>query len=90
MSQQSFWNNVAEGTHDVSFVPVHAITDHDGPIVPDAGYVNYDMSPSAVLEQLDVIYRQHDNGPRMSGVEQMIVLGTQGYWAHAAERVISV
>lgn len=88
--QQRFWNNVAEGTHDVSFVPVSAVTDLDAPVLPDTSYVNYRLDPAAVLERLDTLYRQLDTGPRRSGFAQMQHLAEQGRFGDAAERLISV
>lgn len=90
IGQQSFWNNVSEGAHDVSFVDVQSITDHAGPVIPDASYVNYDVSPAAIIAELNASYRQHDIGLRISGVRQMIALALRGDWTQAAERVISI
>lgn len=88
--QQRFWNNVSEGTHDVHFVPAQAVTDLEAPVLPDPTYVNYKLDPGAVLERLDMLYRQLDTGPRRSGFAQAVFLAAQGRFADAAERLISV
>lgn len=88
--QQRFWNNVAEGTHDVLFVPAAAVTDLDPAQFPEPSYVNYRLDAGVLLERLDTLHRQLDTGPRRSGYLQMQQLAAQGRWADAAERLISV
>ena len=90
LGQQSFWNNVSEGTHDVDFVPMDAVQDLDGPLTPDPSYVNYRLDVQAVLNLLDTRFRQLDTGPRRSGFQQMLALATQGRYSDAAERLINV
>ena len=72
LGQQSFWNNVSEGTHDVDFVPMDAVQDLDGPLTPDPSYVNYRLDVQAVLTLLETRFRQLDTGPRRSGFQQML------------------
>ncbi|MFY8088618.1 MAG: hypothetical protein ACOVOG_15450 [Rubrivivax sp.] len=90
LGQQSFWNNVSEGTHDVDFVPMDAVQDLDGPLTPDPSYVNYRLDVQAVLSLLETRFRQLDTGPRRSGFQQMLALVAQGRLGDAAERLINV
>jgi hypothetical protein len=90
LGQQRFWNNVAEGAHDVVFVPRSAINDLDAPLTPDPSYVNYQLDALAVLPLLDALYRQCDSGPRRSGFQQALHLAAQGRFTDAADRLISV
>jgi hypothetical protein len=90
LGQQSFWNNVSEGAHDVDFVPAAAIQDLDGPITPDPSYVNYRLDLNAVLPLLQNRLNQWDNGPRRSGFQQMLTLAEAGRFSEAAERLLNV
>ncbi|MFN9505253.1 MAG: hypothetical protein ACK57J_11965 [Rubrivivax sp.] len=90
LGQQSFWNNVSEGTHDVDFVPMDAVQDMDGPLTHDPSYVNYRLDVQAVLSLLETRFRQLDTGPRRSGFQQMLALVAQGRLGDAAERLINV
>ncbi len=88
--QQRFWNNVAEGAHDVSFLPASAITDLDGPRVPDATYVNYRIDPLVMIDRLDALWRQMDANLRRSGFDQMLRLAAAGDFGAAADRLLGV
>jgi len=90
LGQQRFWNNVAEGAHDVAFVPRTAVNDLDAPLTPDPSYVNYQLDALAVIPLLDALYRQCDSGPRRSGFHQALQLAAQGRFIDAADRLISV
>ena len=90
LSQQAWWNLIAEGTHDVLFVPESEISDQSGPVIPDISYVNYEMPSSAVIDQLGVHFRQVNIELRRSAVSQMLYCAERGDWAQAARRVVSI
>lgn len=90
LSQQAWWNSIAEGAHDVLFIPESQIDDHDGPVIPDVSYVNYNMPSSAVIDTLSIYFRQINIELRRSAVSQMLYCAERGNWDQAARRVVSI
>jgi hypothetical protein len=90
MAQQAWWNAIAEGTRDMVFLPVSAISNQASPTEPDASYVNYVADPNQFLACLEPLFRQVNARLRRSSVEQMIDLARQGKYLEAAERVSSL
>lgn len=90
VTQQKFWNHVAEGTHDVDFIPMEAVADEPTIGSTDPSYANYRLDLPALFHCINPQLYQIDTGPRRSGFAQAQALATRGEWAAAAERLLFV